>query len=258
MTPIPDVLPARRTKGHGWRPDLPDGRDQYLGFAKPAGIGPRQDLSPDFPAPYDQGDLGSCTGNGIAGVLEYEAVRQGEPPVTPSRLFIYYGERSIEGTVDQDAGASIRDGIKVVAALGAPPESDWPYDISQFAVRPPAEAYTDALQHKALVYKRAVFGQFRIALAAGYPIVFGISVYESFESGTVAEDGIVPMPTQSEQILGGHCIVMVGYDDATRRLKFRNSWGTGWGDGGYGYLPYDYVNPSVGLASDFWTLRKVM
>ena len=254
------IVPAkRRTAWYGWKPDLPDHRDLTLTLAPAAlrAIPQSVDLSDQFPAPYDQGQLGSCTGNGIAGVLEYEAIRQGEPPVTPSRLFIYYGEREIEGTVDQDSGAQIRDGIKVVANLGAPPETDWPYDVSQFAVKPPARAYTDGLQHRALVYRRAVFGRFRATLAAGYPIVFGISVFDSFETQQVADTGVVPLPTPLDQLIGGHCIVMVGYDNATRLLKFRNSWGSGWGDGGYGYLPYEYVPPSKGLASDFWTVRRV-
>ena len=121
----------RKIKRYGWRPDLPDPRDRIfnleerisLGSALPA----KADLGAHMPPIYDQGQLGSCTANGIAACLEYDAIRQGEAPVTPSRLFIYYNERVIEGDVSTDAGAQIRDGIKVVATEGAPPESEWPY-----------------------------------------------------------------------------------------------------------------------------------
>ncbi len=93
-------------------------------------------------------------------------------------------------------------------------------------------------------------------LADGYPFVFGISVYDSFESDEVAKTGIVPIPSPTEQMLGGHCIVAVGYDDATQRFTIRNSWGTEWGDYGHCYLPYEYLT-NGNLASDFWTLRII-
>ena len=164
----------------------------------------------------------------------------------------------IEGTVSQDAGAQIRDGIKAVATLGAPPETDWAYDISKFAQRPPPQAYSDAKQDLVSAYARVVqdITQMRGCLAEGYPFVFGFTVYESFESASVAQTGVVPMPATGEAVLGGHCVVAVGYDDTKRQFTIRNSWGTGWGLNGYCLMPYEYLI-NLRLASDFWTIRSV-
>ena len=176
----------------------------------------------------------------------------------PSRLFIYYNERVMEGTVSQDSGAQIRDGVKSVATLGAPPETDWPYDIAKFAQKPPPKAYSDAKQDLVTAYSRVTQDllQMQGCLADGYPFVFGFTVYESFESDAVAQTGVVPMPASGEKVVGGHCVVAVGYDDSQRRFIIRNSWGTGWGMKGYCTMPYEYLLNSH-LANDFWTIRSV-
>jgi C1A family cysteine protease len=164
----------------------------------------------------------------------------------------------IEGTVSQDSGAQVRDGIKSVATLGAPPESDWPYVIEQFAVRPPVAAYSDATQDLVSSYARVAqnLTQMQGCLAAGYPFVLGFTVYESFESQEVANSGAVPMPSSGEKVMGGHCVMAVGYDDTQRTFVIRNSWGTGWGMKGYCTMPYEYLlDPH--LATDFWTIRSV-
>jgi len=247
--------------GYGYIPDTPDDRDHAwheteagkLALAAP--LPPSVSLRHACPPVYNQGQLGSCTGNGVAGALEFEQIRQGEPRVTPSRLFIYYEERVIEDTVMDDSGAQIRDGLKVVATKGAPPETDWPYNTARFAQKPPASAYADAAKHKAIKYARVQpdLNHIKAALAAGTPVVFGMPVYESFESEEVAETGIVPMPEPGEEILGGHCMVLTGYSDHTRRLGDRNSWGTSWGSGGYCTLPYEMVS----MFSDLWTISRV-
>jgi len=144
--------------GYGWVRDLPDDRDFVYGaplIRFPQGLPPSVDLRSECPAVYDQGQLGSCTANGIGAAIEFDQRKQGTREFTPSRLFIYYNERVIEGTVNQDAGAQIRDGIKAVAQLGAPPEDDWSYDISKFSQRPPANAYSDAKQDLVTIYARA-------------------------------------------------------------------------------------------------------
>src|SRR5579871_874990 len=142
-----NVRSASRHGGYGWVRDLPDARD-FLYAAPlirfPRGLPALVDLRPECPPVYDQGQLGSCTGNGIAGAIEFDQRKQGNKEFTPSRLFIYYNERVIEGTVSQDSGAQVRDGIKSVATLGAPSETDWPYNINEFAQKPPATAYADA------------------------------------------------------------------------------------------------------------------
>ncbi len=144
-------------KRYGWVPDLPDARDHM--YAAPvemmAKLPSKVDLRPNCPPVYDQGQLGSCTGNAIAGAVQFDREKQKlKPDFVPSRLFIYYGERVIEGTVNSDAGAQIRDGIKVVAKQGVPPETDWPYDITKFADKPPPKAFTDALKDLAVSYSR--------------------------------------------------------------------------------------------------------
>jgi C1A family cysteine protease len=241
--------------------DLPDARD--FAYAAPLmrfpqGLPPSVDLRSECPPVYDQGQLGCCTGNGIAGVIEFDQRKQGTREFTPSRLFIYYNERVMEGTVAQDSGAQIRDGIKSVATLGAPPETDWPYDIAKFADQPPANAYTDAKQDLVSVYARVLqdLTQMQGCLAEGYPFVFGFTVYTSFESDQVAATGIVPMPAPGEKVAGGHCVVAVGYDNGPRSFIVRNSWGTSWGKAGYCMMPYEYLL-TPHLASDFWTVRSV-
>jgi C1A family cysteine protease len=208
---------------------------------------------------YNQGELGSCTAHSIAGAIEFDQIKQKLPQIfVPSRLFIYYNERVIEGTVDSDSGAMIRDGIKSVASQGACNESEWPYDITQFAVQPPAQCYQDALLDRAILYQRIVpnLNTMRACLAAGYPFAFGFTVYESFESASVAQTGQVPLPQPGEQVLGGHAVLAVGYDDTQLRFLVRNSWGTDWGMQGYFTMPYTYLT-QASLASDFWTIRLV-
>jgi C1A family cysteine protease len=257
-------LSVRRPSRHGaygWVRDLPDTRD-FLYAAPlirfPQGLPTSVDLRSECPPIYDQGQLGCCTGNGIAGAIQFDQRKQANPQFTPSRLFIYYNERVMEGTVPQDSGAQVRDGIKSVATLGAPPEPDWPYDISKFSIKPPATAYSDAKQDLVSSYARVAqnLQQMQGCLAEGYPFVFGFTVYESFESQQVADSGVVPMPSSGETVVGGHCVVAVGYDDTQRTFIIRNSWGTDWGMKGYCTMPYEYLlDPH--LASDFWTIRSV-
>jgi len=239
---------------------VPDQRD--LVYAAPAAVTappPSVDMRSGCPPVYDQGQLGSCTANAIAGAIQYEQMRQKEhKPFTPSRLFIYYNERVMEHTVSQDAGAQIRDGIKSVNHIGAGPETDWPYVINNFARKPAPKAFKDAKLGKALTYRRVVqtLDQMCACLAAGAPIVLGISVYESFESAQVAKSGAVPMPSSREKLLGGHAVLVVGYHDSEQRFIMRNSWGTGWGMHGYFTIPYGYLTDS-NLCDDLWTIQLV-
>jgi len=248
----PAGLAVRTQKRYGWRPDHPDMRD-YLAAVEPLKtLPPEASLRDQMPAIYDQGQLGSCTANSIGAILEFNELKQGEKDATtPSRLFIYYNERTMEGTVDQDSGAEIRDGIKSVAQLGAPPETDWPYDVSQFAVQPPPNAYTDAKQDLVSSYKRVAqsLPQMQGCLADGYPFVFGFTCYDSFESDEVAKTGVLGMPKQNEQVVGGHAVMAVGYSNTTRTFLIRNSWGRSWGQSGYFTIPYEYLLDSH-LASD--------
>src|SRR5690349_26479 len=249
-----------KIKRYGWVADLPDHRDHI--YAAPMQVvttlPPKVDLTQQCPQVYDQGQLGSCTANAIACAIEFDLMKQNKRYFMPSRLFIYYNERDIEGTVDSDSGAQTRDGIKSVARQGDCPEDEWTYDTNKFAQKPPQKCYDDAVQHKAVRYQRVVrtLNQMKGCLASGYPFVFGFTVYESFESQDVARTGEVPMPAMSEKVLGGHAVLAVGYDDGTSRFLVRNSWGPGWGMDGYFTMPYAYLTDE-NLADDFWTIRMV-
>src|SRR5476649_1735635 len=148
---------AYTTKKYGWIPDLPDQRDIIFSAQRDAlAVTPALvDLRSQCPPVYDQGQLGSCTANGIGGAIEFEQMKQKSATIfAPSRLFIYYNERVIENTVSSDSGAQIRDGIKTVAQQGACAETLWPYVIANFAEKPPAAAYSAALQSKVKLYQR--------------------------------------------------------------------------------------------------------
>jgi C1A family cysteine protease len=256
--PAPRKLKIQR---YGWIPDLPDQRDRV--FATPVAtleaLPPRIDLRPGCPPVYEQGDLGSCTAQAIAAAIEFDQQKQAQTDgFTPSRLFIYYNERVIEGTVDEDSGAMLRDGIKSVAKQGAPHETLWPYTIPKFRTKPTGAAYRDAEKHQALLYQRVprTLAQFKGCLASGYPFVVGFSVYESFETSVVARTGDVPMPRVREEVVGGHAVLAVGYDDARGRFLARNSWGSRWGLAGHFTLPYEYLLDD-GLSDDFWTIKLI-
>ena len=245
---------------YGWKPQLPDFRDYKYQLREPKKqLPPSADLRPQCPPVVDQGQLGSCTANSIAnGDFFTQMAEKYADAFAPSRLFIYYNERAMEGTIGTDSGAEIRDGIKSIANDGVCPETEWPYDITQFTVKPSQQCYDDAKCHKAIQYLAVnqTLDDLRGCLAEGFPVVFGFTVYESFESEEVAKTGIVPMPKDTESVLGGHAVLCVGYDDSKKTFIVQNSWGTDWGDKGFFYMPYDYLtNPD--LASDMWTIRSV-
>lgn len=251
-------------KGLGYHRDNLDHRDFM--YAAPGSVlqnlPTSVDLRAQCPQPYDQQTLGSCTSNAIAAAIEFDQKRQGLPDVRPSRLFVYYNERKMEGTVNSDAGARIRDGIKSVNAIGACPETSWPYDISQFATEPPISCYQEATQQKAVMYQRVLqqLPQMKGCLAAGLPFTFGISVYPSFMTTAVAESGIVPMPGFFEAPIGGHALLCVGFDDALQQFIFQNSWGVTWNPNdahpGTGYISYGYLTDPF-LAADFWVIQSI-
>ena len=177
--------------------------------------------------------------------------------LTPlSRLYLYWHERNIEGTANEDSGAYIRDGMKVLQTLGVPPETDCPYDVTKFTNKPTAQAEVDARAFKIAEYHRVTdFTSMQAALAEGNPVVIGFTVYESFESAAVARTGKVPLPKRGEKVLGGHAVLVVGYKQIGRSLYaiVRNSWGTGWGEKGYFYMPKTFFDK--GYVSDMWTGR---
>lgn len=271
---------SRTVKGYGWKPDLPDPRDFLFAPGPEAFLTlpdlVRLDQEPEMPEVYDQGQLGSCTANGIGAAWEFQRAKQGLDSPMPSRLFLYYNERRLEGSEGYDAGAYIRDGFKSLANDGICPETTWPYDIGRFAEQPPDEAYLEAQQAQSLTYERVRRepDHWQAALAARQLVVFGFTVFDSFEAEWPAH-GVMPTPAWStESVLGGHCTAACGYahgydlieEDPSREehvdehalyWRVRNSWGTGWADGGYFWMPAYLTASHNGFASDFWTLTSV-
>lgn len=244
-------MPVHR---YDWIPDLPDIRDLTYTVTRRTVRPKKVDLRKHCSPVEDQGDLGSCTGNAIVGALEY--LTPGKKLINLSRLFVYYQERVIEGDVGQDNGAQIRDGVKACAKVGVCSEQLWPYDIGRFAEPPTPAANADAATRKIKEYVRVVgLNSMLQRLSEGFPVIFGFSVYESFESDQVASTGTVPMPSKNEQLLGGHAVLAVGYDEASKRVTVRNSWGLDWGKKGYFTMPYAYL-ADRNLSDDFWTIRK--
>ena len=244
---------------YGWVKDEKDPRDiPFLDTisAIPTNLPTSVDLRPKMPLVYNQGNLGSCTANAIAAAVDFARGHEDEFFIYPSRLLIYYDEREIEGTTGFDAGGQIRDGIKSVHTIGTVPEGQWPYDISKFTVKPPKEVYKNAIKFQTLDYSRILdtdINQVRAALATGLPFAFGFNVYASFETPKVAATGLMPRPLPGEQLLGGHAVCAVGYDDLTQLITVRNSWGADWGDKGYFYMPYDFMLSDQ--TSDFWQIK---
>lgn len=212
----------------------------------------------------DQGNLGSCTANAWANILEYNecaAGRGGKLYKDLSRLFVYYNERVAENTpVDQDAGAMLRTGAKVIAKYGVCIEKEWPYIINKFSQKPTTKSYTDALPNIITnYYALTTLNDMKTCLANQQCFVFGFYVFDYFESNQMANTGVLYLPKSNESLLGGHAVMAMGYDDTQKRFLLKNSWGRNWGLKGnlrgYFTMPYDYItNPN--LATDFWTVVR--
>lgn len=274
--------------GMGWLPDYPDFRDYTAdrkdtvramlaktGAAKraraalPASVDARAWCSPI----ENQGSLGSCTANAGVGMVEYFERRAFGKHIDASRLFLYKATRNMLHWTG-DTGAFLRTTMGALVLFGVPPEEYWPYATADFDKEPPAFCYAFAQNYQAISYYRldppgtaadSLLKAIQTNLAAGLPSIFGFTVYSSYTQA--AATGKIPYPTPGEKIVGGHAVVAVGYDDGMKirntapnsaetkgALLIRNSWGTGWGSGGYGWLPYDYV--LKGLAVDWWSLIK--
>lgn len=230
----------------------------------------------------DQGNLGSCTANAGVGVVEYLENRAFGKHIDGSRLFVYKTTRNLLGWRG-DTGAWLRTTLGAIVLLGVPPEKYWPYTTNRqpgpsgtdrtFDDEPSSFCYGVADNFEGASYfchdpigknvpPDTVLTSVKTYLAYGYPAMFGFYGFPSFNYSNVI--GGIPFPGKSEQAIWGHAIDAVGYDDAlqitntrynvttTGALLIRNSWGAGWGDHGYGWLPYDYVR--AGFASDFWSL----
>ena len=244
-------------KKYGWIREHPDMNTIYKNYTNFNNFS-QIDLRSECPPVYNQGNLGSCTANALAGAYEYDLLRQKKPVFTPSRLFIYYNERLLEHTTNSDSGASLKDGLNAITKYGVIQEDKWIYDINKFTKQPSKSLYETAKKYKDITYTKLKqdIDHIRQALDEKNVIAFGFSVYESFESNQVAESGIMTLPNKNDKLLGGHAVLAVGYNDSLNLIIVRNSWGTDWGDKGYFYMPYDYII-NKDLASDFWIIDRL-
>jgi len=284
LTPLRDVGDVS-TQGAGWRPDAPDARDytrkrdevrsllartavpRLAPDALPAAVDLRQWCSPI----EAQGPINSCTAHAVTGLLEYFEQRSAQHYLDASRLFLYKATRNLMDSFT-DTGAYLRSTMGALALIGVPPERYWPYVLANVNVEPPPFCYALARKYTADVYfrldppatpKREVVEEVKTQLAAGFPSAFGFTAYRSILDPALR--GAIPLPAFGESVYQTHAIAAVGYDE-TKRIQnpapgapatvgaflVRNSWGIGWGEAGYGWLPYEYVE--LGLALDFWAL----
>ena len=262
--PLP---PSPTGRTYGWRlPRLPYSTVRRA--APGGGWAPNidVDLRPLCPPVRDQGTLGACSAFALSAAAEFAIARERRAGLwrgtdfRPSPLWLYYRERALEGTLAVDAGASLHDGLRVLRDVGVAHEADWPYDVTRFATPPDAAAELRAGASRVVnADLLAVDADTLLAtLTQGYPVVFGVTVFASFEDPAVARTGRVPLPRDGEDVLGGHAMLAVGVyrEDGRRRVRVQNSWGTGWGESGYGSLPLEYLtNP--GLAGELIAVRVV-
>ncbi|MCA1808586.1 MAG: C1 family peptidase [Kiritimatiellia bacterium] len=245
----------------GWVPDVPDTRDVAFAekFRLPRELPHSADLRSACSGVKDQGALGSCTAQALAGALEFLQLRELGGPTARYRdlspLFLYYNTRVMMDTVASDSGAMLRTAVKSLKKTGICRELLWPYIVKLFAVQPPPPCYTEARRHRVLAYQRLqTLPEMRACLAMGDPFVFGFAVYEHALTAATARTGRLRKPRRGERMVGGHAVMAVGYDDRRRLLLFRNSWGRNWGREGYGELPYAYLE-SRELTDDFWHVQ---
>jgi len=245
----------------GWKRDRADTRDhRYLAaFTRLPSFLPEVDLRRFVPEIEDQGDLGSCVAHAITMALRWHIRRSGAVDRELSRLMLYYYGRVIENCVNEDSGLEIRDGIKAVTKYGVCDEKLWPYDVSKFKVEPPKDCQRLGKMWDNLTYERVRTqnAYIKSALSEGFPVVFGVMLYESFDSDSVARTGKIPMPDpEREAELGGHCMLLLGYKNG--RYIVQNSWSNKWGDRGYCYIPETYVSSSRLGAGDYWVIKNLV
>lgn len=214
-------------------------------------------LKNNMPPVLDQGNLGSCVANAVCNALGFLNIKIKKEIGLKSRIFNYYNTRVLEGTINEDSGCQIRNAIKASNKTGNCYESTWPYDVSKFKLKPPKNTYDEASKHKLTLYQRVSQNQMYIksCLLEGFPVIIGFTCFNTLYNPSVDRTGDILMPTRRDYIIGGHCVLVTGYNDATQRFEIQNSWGIDWGNKGYGTIPYAYLeNPMY--AGDFWRVEK--
>lgn len=243
----------------GWIPDVPDHRDRILPAALFAKRLPKKkDLRDKCPPIWDQGRIGSCTAHAAGAAHLFEQLqKRASYARMPSRLYLYYFARELQGWQAQDSGAYIRDCFKILGQRGVSDEALWPYIESRVAKRPTSDADADAQNRQAISYARVNADERSIcgAVAAGNLVVFGAMLYGSFMTEW-RRTGVIPMPGKNESAVGGHAMAIVGYDRDRKIYIVRNSWGVGNPMSGYHTMPFAYLHDR-NLCDDFWTMSNV-
>lgn len=265
----------------GWIPDLPDIRDYTKEHSCIKPILSKLSLDSKYSSSVDlrkwcspvenQQNIGSCTAHAVAGILEYYENKAFGKFIDASRLFLYKVTRNLLHNTG-DTGAFLKTTLGALIMFGMPPEEYWPYDTNRFDEEPDAFCYAYANNYRCISYFRHdpanvsqedVLMSVKKYLSNGIPSVFGFTVYQSIRQAN--KDGCIPFPFSKERIMGGHAVAAVGYDDdkiisnqigpdTKGAILIRNSWGTEWGENGYGWLPYEYI--LQGIALDWWSILK--
>lgn len=254
------VAEAPEQRGLGWLKQPDDERDYQLFRVHPELVGDAlaiaatSDLqpSPFMPPTENQLTIGSCGPFASIANWRWALRRAGLLDFDGSELFHYVNARKLGGfPITDDTGTYIRDCFKALLQFGNAPEQDWPYDVSKFRLEPPLIAYQDALAHQAVRYVSVPNNDDAIdaVLSAGFPVCFGIALYQNWPMG----NGVFTIPNPQGQIIGGHAMNFVGHDRNRRMRKIRNQWGTAWGDHGYAEISYDYCRQ----AQDLWYMEVV-
>jgi C1A family cysteine protease len=287
----PEIRDSAVPYAMGWMRDLPDVRDFTTSHdevapilnAVPAGelvcaadpaLPSRVDLRQWCSPIEDQRTIGSCTAQAGVGIVEYYQRRAFGKHLDGSRLFVYKATRNLLG-LSGDTGAWLRSAMGALTLFGVPPERFWPYDVTKYDIEPPAFVYALGQTYQAEKFYRLdpggtppadLLASIKQHVAAGLPPMFGFTVYDSIAQAQGTGRGRIPFPMATDKVAGGHAVAAVGYDDAMEirhadastpmrgAFIIRNSWGRGWGDAGYGYLPYEYVLRRA--AVDWWVLVK--
>ena len=240
----------------GWMPALPDARAFAFAPKTTRALPKSVDLRASLPQVWSQGNIGSCVAHAVAVAHIAAQQKSGLKATMPSRLALYFQARAVRGWQHQDSGCYITDACKITAKLGAANEKLYPYTPSKFTLKPPASVYKDALLRQTIEYQKLDSTKenvIRAALAEGYPVVFGSTLYENHDK---LVDNVMPDPDLDTALVGGHAMAMVGYDDDKKRFLVRNSWGRSWGDNGHHWVSYAYIT-DLSLTDDMWIIKAV-
>lgn len=211
------------------------------------------DLRTKFPPVYDQGKIGSCTANALCSIFEYDT-----DSFKGSRLFLYYNERLLINETDKDNGGYLSDGILTLKNYGICEEKYWPYIIENIFNKPSEEAYEKA-KINYVIEAISISNELEIIkywLNKNEPIALGIAIYSNFVNFSSSKNGKIGLPTNDDKFIGGHAVILCGYNDNTQQFLLRNSWGSYWGENGYFYLPYSYITDN-NLCGDLWIITKI-